>query len=122
MANEIKVLASLECTNGNFKLPRLGVSQLNVTQNTRGGGVPGLMLATTGGVDVVTTGVATLGWCYITNTDPVNYIEWGPYSGAFYPIGRLKAGESAVFRLGAYVLHLKANTATCKVQVVILED
>lgn len=123
MANEIKVTASLECTNGNFSLPKQGGTQLSIAQTNRGGGVPGLMLATTGGVDVTTTGITTLGWCRLVNTDPTNYVEWGPKSGGtFYPIGRMLPGESALFRLGQYVLHVKANVATCKVQVTILEE
>jgi hypothetical protein len=124
MAQEISQSASLAVTNGNFKIPKLGGATNRITQNSPGGGVPGFVLATTGGVNVDTTGVTTLGWCYIKNTDPTNYVEWGPEDTAvFYPIGRLNPGEEIAIRLSpGKTLHLQANTATCKVQVLILEN
>jgi hypothetical protein len=124
LSNEIKVTAALECSNGNFNLPKQGSSQLLITQTTRGGGVPGMISAATGGTDVSTTGVTTLGWCRIVNTDPTNYVTYGPKSGgAMIPFGRLKPGEAAVFRLEPGItLTVTANTAACKVQITILED
>jgi len=124
MANEIKITAALECSNGNFQIPRLGSTQLQVNQNAPGGGVPGMVSAATAGSDITTTGVSTLGWCYVRNLDATNFVEWGPKdTGTFYPIGRLKPGEATVFRLSpGKTLHIKADTAACKCQVLVLED
>jgi hypothetical protein len=124
MSDEILVRSELSVRNGNFLLPKQGGVQ-SIDQNAVGGGVPGLMLATTAGVDVTTTGITTLGYCWLKNLDSSNYVEWGPLDTAvFYPIGKMKPGESAgPFRLSpGKTLHLKANMANCKVQVIILED
>lgn len=123
MANEIQIKANLKCENGSFKLPTLGSSSFNVDQTTRGGGVPGMISAATAGTDVTTTGITSLGWCYLKNTDPTNFVEWGPKdSGTFYPIGKLLPGEECVFRLSpGKTLHVKADTAACKVQIVVLD-
>lgn len=124
MAGEIKQTASLQLTNQNTKIPRLGGSTNSIDQNTRGGGLPGQITAVTAGVDVTTTGITTLGWMFLKNTDSTNFIEWGPKSGGvFYPIGKLKPGEEISFRLSpGKTLHLKADTADCKCTLVILED
>lgn len=126
MANEIQVRSSLKVTNGSLVIPEVGGTAQNITQNTRGGGIPGQMTAGTGtnGTNVTTTGITTLGWCFLKNLDGTNYVEWGPVdSGTLYPVARLKPGESCVFRISpGKTLAVKANTADCKVQVLILED
>lgn len=124
MANEIKVMASLELSKGSLVIPRLGSSQLQITQTGSGGGSPGYVSAPTAGADVDVAVFSTLGWCRLQNLDTVNFVEWGPKSGGtFYPIGKLMPGESAVFRLSpGKVLHVKADTAACKMQITILEN
>lgn len=124
MANEIRVGASLECNNGNFILPKVGGNTQNVTQNTLGGGVPGMVSIGTSEEDIVTTDISTLGWCFIKNLDPTNFIKYGPKSGgSMIEFGKLKAGEAAVFRLMTGItIRAVADTAACKVQILILND
>jgi hypothetical protein len=65
--------------------------------------------------------VGTEGWCYMRNLDTTNYVQWGPATTVY--VGRLEAGETAEFRMepGAS-LFLKANTASCSVEIFVAED
>lgn len=68
------------------------------------------------------TDIATNGWAMFTNMDATNYVEWGFSTGVYG--GKMKPQESAgPFRVnpGATV-YLKANTAACRVRVVMYED
>ena len=75
--------------------------------------------------NILTTEVGTEGWVALLNLDAANYVEWG--ASATTPtiatIGRLEAGEMAVFRMEpGTTLRAKANTAACEVEVWVLED
>lgn len=124
MANEIKVTASLSCTNGNFILPTIGNAQQSISQSTLGGGGPGFLSIGTSEEAVAFTDVSSLGWCYIKNLDTTNFVNFGPESaGAMVKVGRLKAGEACVLRLEPGItLRMKADTAACKVQIICLEN
>lgn len=124
MANEIRVTASLSCTNSNFILPTMGSGQQSIDQATMGGGGPGYLSIGTSEEAIAFTDISTLGWCFIKNLDASNFVTYGPESaGAMVSFGRLKAGEAAVMRLspGATV-RMKADTAACKVQIICLEN
>jgi len=123
VSNEIRIGSSLYCSNGEFKLPQHGGTYQD-DQTGEGGGVPGNVVATTGGVDVSFVGLTTPGWVWMKNLDGTNYVQWGPKSGSnFYPIGRMKAGKPAgpFYIEPGTTLHLKANSASCLVQIVSLE-
>ena len=124
MANEIKVTASLSCTNGNFVFPKVGSSEQSITQTTLGGGGPGYLSIGTSEEAITFTDVGTLGWIWIKNLDSTNFIKFGPESaGAMVSCGKLKAGESCVFRLMTGItLRMQADTAACKVQIHCLEN
>lgn len=62
------------------------------------------------------TDIGTNGWVQCHNTDATNYVEVG-FSTGVYGI-KLKAGDRAQFRLNTgATIYLKANTASCRVQV-----
>lgn len=124
MANEIKVSASLSCTNGNFILPTIGSAQQSITQTTLGGGGPGYLSIGTSEEVVTFTDVSTLGWVFIKNLDSTNFVTFGPESGgAMVAVGKLKAGEACVFRFQTGItFRMKADTAACKVQIHCLEN
>lgn len=103
---------------------RTGQSQLSFEQANPGGGVPGTLEVPTAGVDVDLSALTQQGWARLQNLDDTNIVQHGPKPGAtFYPYGRMKPGEPAEFRLdpGA-TLHLKADTAACLVQVLVMEN
>ena len=131
MADEISVSAYVATDKNNVKVSSpqgrkkfdqtgLGSEVQEVTATTAAGGV------------AVTFGLSTPGWVRLRNEDETNFVEFGPYSGGiFYPLGKLQpasaAGEDdggmALFQLASGVtLHLKADTASCVVEVLALED
>lgn len=129
MSGEIKVNASLEVANGNFKLPKLGSIIQAIDQTTPAGGYPGLVIAVPAataaqGTVVPATGLVSLGWTYICNLDLTNYVEYGPLvAGTLHPFGKLKPGESAVFRIKpGTAWNIRALVADCRCQVIQIED
>ena len=89
-----------------------------------GGGNPGTVTINTTETTIPTTGITTLGYCWIKNLDPTNYFDIGPDSGgSLVPWLRVKPGEEQTFRLKPGVtFKAQANTAACKAQVHILEN
>lgn len=64
--------------------------------------------------------VSTIGWVYMRNLDATNYISVGS-DGTLYPI-KMKPGEPALIRWNAAAVHVKANTATCQMEYLIIAD
>jgi hypothetical protein len=116
MANEIRVNASIQVTNGALK-SGINPGQFSVTQSVARGPSPGCVNVGTSEEVVSFAELATLGWLHITNLGPTNYVDFGPESaGAMVAAIRLKAGESAVLRLVPGVTYrAKAAVAACNV-------
>lgn len=77
---------------------------------------------TTSEVEVTfTTDIGDAGYCWIRNTDDTNFVEAG-FATTAYPI-KLQAGQVALFPLtpSQGSLFLKADTATCEVEVYVHE-
>lgn len=67
--------------------------------------------------------VATKGYARFMNIDATNYVEIGSYVAAtFYPLIKLKAGETAVCRLSAVTVYARANTAAVNLDYMIFSD
>ena len=62
--------------------------------------------------------LGTPGWYYLKNLDTGNYVEIG-ITGS-YTI-KLKPGEFCLFRATAAIFG-RANTATCKVEYIVIEE
>lgn len=125
MANEIKITSAIEVENGNLKFPRHGGGQpLSFDQATLGGPYPGTIEIGTAEEVVSLSELTTLGWAKFINLDNTNYVTWGPESGgAMVPIGRMEPGEPAQFRIEPGItLRMQANTAACKVMILVFED
>lgn len=117
MANEISVTTTLTVSSGNSGSSRTH-SDATIAQSAAGLDCQ-MLQVTTGAVSLTPVGVGTEGWLYMRNLDATNYVDWGIASNH---IGRMMAGESVVFRLKAgATLNLQANTATCEVEVFLLE-
>ena len=123
MANELKVTVSSTLTNGNLK-EVFTPGAIQVDQATIGSHAPTVSVGTSE-ENLAVGDVSVLGWIFLRNLDTTNYVEWG--ASATTPtlatIGRLEAGEVAAFRMEPGVtLRWKADTATVKVKVLLLED
>ncbi len=64
-------------------------------------------------------GVATPGYCMITNKDATNYVDIYDSTGGNACI-RLLPGEWAVFRFKTTAPAAKSNTATCQVEFILI--
>ncbi len=122
MANEITVQCQLKVDNGNSHYIN-APSQYFATQTTRNGPSPGAVTVTTGGVTISLSQIASPGMARLTNSDATNFVRVGLYiSSTFYPMLKLKPGETQVLRLssdvltanaGAAVVRAVADTASC---------
>lgn len=124
MAGIITIGISLQVANGGLLDPftpdvqqitetNLGVLGGTNTIPTSDTVIPGL------------TGLTAEGWCAMKNLDATNYILWGPDNGggAIVVVGKLKPGESIVFRVApTVVLHAQAHTASVQLFTRIWED
>lgn len=123
MAGEIRGSLQLQIDKTNFQFQR-SVS-LNFDQTGDGGGNPGTLTIPTSDTAVTLTGITTPGWAIFRNLDATNYVDFGPDSGgAIVPFGRMEAGEPACFRLqpSGLTLRMQANTASCRVEIEVMED
>lgn len=133
MANEITLQYSLNLQNpasgsvatGQAPLKDSLSEQLQITQSAVGlaAGVMAVPVAATG-TALPISGVSTPGYLLLRNLDTTNYVQFGvQVAGTFYPLGRLKPGEMALYRLDSGAsLYLRANTAAVNVQYKLLND
>ena len=120
MADEIKVHASLRCTNGNLEFD-YSTAVLLFDQAVPGGPAVGMVQIGTSEETVAFTELTTEGWMIMQNLDDTNYVEWGFSTGVYG--GRMRAGEPGLFRLNAgTTLYMRANTASCRVRISALES
>lgn len=122
MANEISITQNISATKGNQTYSRSRSYRADWTTARMDGQTQSI--GTTHEALTVSADVATNGMGYFTNLDATNYVEIGrDVTGTFYPVAKLKPGESAEFRVAAGVtLYAKANTAACDLDWMILND
>lgn len=122
MSNEIKLTVNLKVTNGDYK-GSLPMGQLSLDQTTQGA-QSGIQNVGTTAEDLDVGDVSTPGILVMRNLDTTNFVEIGKdVSSSFEKIGRMKPGDPFVMRVAAGVtLQLKADTAACNVQVMLLEE
>jgi len=122
MANEITLNVAFQTIKGNHK-EVFAPGQKSYDQSTQGAHAPVVSVGTSE-EDLSVGDIGTLGWLVLHNLDTTNYVQWGPKSGgSMVAIGRIKAGEIAVLRLEPGItLRWVANTAACKVKVLLLEN
>lgn len=120
MADEISSSINFSLTNGGVKL---GYNEsVRITQGTKGGLEH---YQTIGTIEeaLVTGDVTTPGVIVLHNLDDENYVQWGPdNAGTMVVCGRIKPGDHARFYLDSgTTLKLQANTASCRIRILIAE-
>lgn len=67
------------------------------------------------------TNIGNAGYVYAKNLDATNYVDLG-FATTVYPL-RLKAGQVAIFPItpATSALYLLANTAACRVEILVHE-
>lgn len=122
MANELNISLNLRCNNGDFEFQ--GVKNFAADQTTVGGGAPGSQVVPT--ASTLIDGLASLtgqGFFLATNVDSTNFVELGiEVAATFYPVLKLKPGESCIARLSSTAMYAKADTASVTLQMEVMED
>lgn len=117
MANELSVSAQLAFSKNSASL-QLGKSgTLDVTGDHFESKV--LAIGTTD-ESIAKGDMSTVGFVMIRNLDDTNFVLAGD-DGTNYPV-KILAGEFCLFRLNGSTLHLKADTASCDVEVSMVEE
>jgi hypothetical protein len=123
MANELTVNVKAALSNAGHK-ESFEVQNLRVTQAAVGAHAPVVAVGTSE-EDLAVGDIGTLGWLFMKNLDPTNYVTWGPKNGSnvMQALGRIDPGECVALRLSPGItIRWQANTAACKVKVLLLED
>lgn len=122
MANEIQLTTKLILANGYYS-EKFDPGTINITQTTIGGYGAVVSVGSGAEEDLLFGDVATPTFVALRNLDTTNYVTYGPKSaGVMVLFGKIMPGHTAIFYLGASVtLRWIANTATCKVKVLVLE-
>lgn len=121
MANEFTITSKIVLANGNLN-DRWDNGSVSLTQTTKGLHAAVESVGTS--EEDISYGVlGTPGLIVIRNLDATNYITYGPKSGgSMVLMGKLAAGQTAMFYLGASVtLRWIANTAACLVAYKVYE-
>jgi len=120
MASEITVTQRIQCINGNYNSGALGGAGEQFDQ-AAAGAASGVQAIGTSEETLAEGDLATMGWLWMRNLDATNYISWGFSTGVYG--GRLEPGEQALFRTEpAATMYLLADTASCNLQYIWLED
>ena len=110
MADEIKITTGLRATKSNIE-----VIVSNKTTSITLTGDQFIRNAQTVGTSyeaLVVGDLATAVWALFKNLDATNFVEIGvEVAAAFYPVVKLLAGESCVFRMSVLTLFARADTA-----------
>lgn len=111
MANSFSIVSQLKQTNANGQTIYQSLpNSFSANQANANGPSPGMITATTGGVNVSLAQLTVPALCRIMNTDPTNYVTIGTYVGStFTPFLELQPGESFVLRLSRSILSGSAN-------------
>ena len=113
MANELKVVTQLTCTNGNLDYQGKSLST-NFDQSTARAGTFTVDVGTS--EETVTLGDLSPGFCRVINLDSTNYVELGFSTGVYGIKLRANKGVALFERNGSSTIYVKANTAACKIQ------
>lgn len=122
MAGTIRPTFSATIINGSFR-DSIIESGVVVAQAEIGKGGSIQIIGTSEEV-IVFGDVATNGYLYLHNTDPTNYVTYGPENGGVMVVmGKLKFGEFAWLRVApTVIMRAKADTADVKLDVRLYED
>ncbi len=122
MANELTINLLAEIINVNLK-HTINPGTIQVDQTTIGARAPVVTVNSSAEEDLTVGDIGTLGYLFMRNLDPTNYVTWGPKDTTMKAVGRMEAGEMAMLRLEPGItLRWQANTAAVKVQVWLFED
>lgn len=118
MAQELQIQLSINFSKGGALLSRtFGSTYFDVSGAA---GIANVIAVGTSDETLALGDVATNGWLYMKNLDATNYITAGA-DGTLYNI-KMKAGEPFLGRWNGAAIHVKANTAQCQMEYLLIPD
>lgn len=122
MASEITAVTGITVNKGNISFTRAVNQSIDMSGTHFSWQVQNI--ATTQEQLVIAADVATNGVAWFRNLDLTNYVEIGLYiSSVFYPLLRLKPGETARARLSPGVaVYAQAHTLAVDLEHIVVED
>ena len=119
MADEIRVTAQLSLQTTAVNFPQVGASKSYDQAAAIAPGPGGVLIETV--EEAIDFGDVEPGWTLITNLDDTTFVEFGFSTGNYGFI--LPAGASCVLKLNdAVTLYAKADTASCQINVMGIND
>lgn len=119
MANEISISGSLSLNNTNIDIDK-NFSLATITQSTENYVAHTQTIGFAAEEPLILGDITTPGYCIFHNADATNYVTIGETTNN--DIIKLKAGEWCLVRLGVTAPYAIANTASVKLEYIILED
>lgn len=121
MANEISITLAVKVLKGSY------AETFNYTgfvSQAAAGAASGVQTVGTSEENLDSGDVANNGLLILRNLDSTNFVDYGMSdAGTMKAVGRIKAGECAMLRVKpAVTVRLKADTASCSVQYLFLEN
>jgi len=119
MADEITIHASLEFAKGGVdgKARTAGLTiDMSGTEY-----IYNVQIVGTSAEAIQLGDVTTSGYMFVKNLDATNFVEIRDGSGGA-DVVKLKAGEVALFRLTTTTPYAIADTASCRIEYLLLED
>ena len=122
MANELSITAALTYVNAAFSIPTRTFAPGAINRDVAGSAlVENVQIVGTSAEALIIGDVVTPGYMICKNLDATNYVTIRNGStGA--DLVKLKAGDIAVFRLATATPFAIANTASCKLLYLVVED
>ena len=119
MANELRIEAQLEYSKSGVKEIKHDSTYIDVSGESYNKSIQviGTSNAQIGGA----SDIGTYGYMFLKNLDSTNYIEIADEDDTNY-FCKLKAGEFAMFRAADADYWARANTASCNLEVTVIED
>ena len=119
MANELRIEAQLEYSKSGVKEIKHDSTYIDVSGESYNKSIQ--VIGTSNEQIGVASDIGTYGYMFLKNLDSTNYIEIADEDATNY-FCKLKAGEFAMFRAADADYWARANTASCNLEVTVIED
>ena len=119
MANELRIEAQLEYSKSGVKDSKRDSAYVDVSGESYNKTIQ--VIGTSNEQISVASDIGTYGYMFFKNLDATNYVEIADEDDTNY-FCKLKAGEFAMFRAADSDYWARANTSSCNLEVLVIED
>lgn len=120
MAGEITARGTLTAAKGTAVNVSLDSGKLSINMSGTNANTYTLTVTTSEVALTKAGSIGTIGWMYVLNNDPTNFIKIRPGTGAL-DLCKLLPGEFALFRCAATAPYAIADTASCEATITMIE-